>query len=163
MSSQPPSPLDDLRRALDDFAEIDAELSCGSSSCVHRKGGMVTNGPCRCYHHDHPLRKYIYAAARLASAAKRATMPIRDRGPGAGPATRRRPPYEGLTPVQADRHGHAMLETVRALRLGGIEDDDLVIGLITEPYAIAMTEVERLSAMVIAVRAAVAPPEKKRK
>lgn len=56
--------------ALSDFAREDAALSCGSSSCAHKKGGQVVNGPCRCYSHDHPLRRYVYAASRLRKAVE---------------------------------------------------------------------------------------------
>lgn len=52
-------------RALRAFAEQDAALCCGSSSCPHHRGGMAVNGPCKCYPHTHPLRDYVFAAARL--------------------------------------------------------------------------------------------------
>lgn len=60
--------VDNVDRALDEFRIASAELSCGSSSCPHArdKGGQMVNGPCRCYPHEHPLRKFVFAATRLA-------------------------------------------------------------------------------------------------
>lgn len=53
--------VDNVDRALDELRVASAELSCGSSSCPHArdKGGQMVNGPCRCYPHDHPLRKFV--------------------------------------------------------------------------------------------------------
>lgn len=60
-----------LQAALDDYKSFSAELSCGSSSCPHSRdrGGQMVNGPCRCYPHDHPMKRYVYAASRLRTAA----------------------------------------------------------------------------------------------
>lgn len=60
-----------LQKALDEFKAVSAKLACGSSCCPHSRdrGGMMLNGPCRCYPHDHPMRQYVMAAARLRTAA----------------------------------------------------------------------------------------------
>ena len=66
--------LDDmkaLQSTVDDFKSASAALSCGSSCCSHSRdrGGQLVNGPCRCYPHDHPMRRFVYTATRLRTAA----------------------------------------------------------------------------------------------
>jgi hypothetical protein len=60
--------MTDIEKALEDYKNASAELSCGSSCCPHSRdrGGMMVNGPCRCYPFDNPYRNYVFAASRLA-------------------------------------------------------------------------------------------------
>ena len=60
--------MTNIEKALEDYKKASAELCCGSTSCPHSrdKGGMMVNGPCRCYPSDNPYRKYVFAASRLA-------------------------------------------------------------------------------------------------
>ena len=61
---------DRMRDMLEEFIAESAALACGSSCCPHSRdrGGQMVNGPCRCYPHDHPMRRYVFTAARLRQA-----------------------------------------------------------------------------------------------
>lgn len=73
---------DDVLAALAAFVEKDAALSCSSSSCPHKRVGMVVNGPCLCYRHNHPMRDYVFAASRLRRALERRLSTTIAYGPG---------------------------------------------------------------------------------
>lgn len=64
---------DAQRRALSNLREQDRNLNCGSGSCLHKRGGQFTNGPCRCYPADHPMRLYVFAVSALLKAFKDVT------------------------------------------------------------------------------------------
>jgi len=55
-----------------------ADLACGSSSCPHsrHKGGIMVNGPCRCYMGQNTqLKQFVYAATELMSVAEKDLLP----------------------------------------------------------------------------------------